>query len=115
MLLSIGLIVHERIRTTTVMEDNNILPDSYQTQLMNHSSIVKNHHNISSMRLVQLVNKKIANTNMFPGNYDPMVGIKTAVLLGSFLLVITACVIYKATYGREVWTPEDRLLIDIKL
>ena len=81
-----------------------------QKQLSNERSI--KHHNPSSQRLVQLVNRKVANTNMFPGNYDPMVGIKTAASLGSFLLLITACVIYKATCGREVWTSEDRLFIE---
>ena len=45
-------------------------------------------------------------------SYDPMIGIQTAAILGSFLLLVMAYIIYKGKCRRKQWTSTDRLFIE---
>lgn len=45
--------------------------------------------------------------------YDPLTGIRTAAILGLFLLTIILYILYKSRYSRTRWTQKDRLFIEI--
>ncbi len=51
-------------------------------------------------------------SDLHVGQYDPMTGIRTAAILGSFLVVVMAYVIYKARFRRSRWTSSDRIFIE---
>ncbi|KAK2163188.1 hypothetical protein LSH36_84g07024 [Paralvinella palmiformis] len=51
-------------------------------------------------------------TDLYVGAYDPANGIRTACILGSFLLFVTVYIIYKAKCKKNRWTSSDKLFIE---
>lgn len=44
--------------------------------------------------------------------YDPLTGVRTAAILGLFMVTVMGYILYKAKYNRNRWTSKDRLFIE---
>lgn len=46
-------------------------------------------------------------------SYDPLTGVRTAAILGLFMLTVMGYILYKSKFSQAQWTSKDRLFIEI--